>query len=139
MLIVDDDQVNLLVARSYLKSIEDYKIYFDTSNNGQEALDLIKKNKEKGLFYDIILMDCNMPVMDGFQATEKIKSLERKKEIPYTPVVAITANVGTADRKKCEKSGMDFFLAKPYQKDQLINIMRSAFRSKNEKIVGNLI
>ena len=69
----------------------------------------------------------------GVNATERKAEMEKKKEIPYTPIVAITANVGTADKNKCRKHGMEFYLAKPYKKSQLMFIMKQALCSKKYK------
>ncbi len=136
VLIVDDDQINLLVARGYLDSMEDGVFLYETANNGLEALDIIINKKSKEIYFDVILMDCNMPVIDGFQASCLIKKMEKAKEIPYVPIVAITANVAIADKDKCLKHGMDYFLPKPYKKNQLYQMIKHACRLKYNSVKG---
>jgi CheY-like chemotaxis protein len=131
LLIVDDDQMNLLVAKSYLNSVQEGIFYYETANNGLEALEVIKTNSKKKIFFDIILMDCNMPVMDGFQASTLIKTMEKKREIPYVTIIAITANVAFVDKSKCLKHGMELFIAKPYKKSQLMMMIKKALCFKN--------
>jgi CheY-like chemotaxis protein len=117
ILVVDDDQVNLLVATNYLRSFNKY--CFDTANNGQEAIELIKMKSLSGLFYDIVLMDCNMPVMDGFEATNILTNMMEKGKIPKLLVIACTANASSKDFEKCYKSGMIDFIVKPFTKYEL--------------------
>ena len=63
IMVVDDDQINILVAKNYLKSFKDYN--FDTANNGFDAIEKIKSSAPSGKYYDVILMDCNMPKLDS--------------------------------------------------------------------------
>ena len=111
ILIVDDDQINIMVLSKYMQFFTDCE--FETAFHGKQAVDIIKQRAEIGFFFDVILMDCNMPVMDGFQASDIIKIMEKNMEIPYTPIVAITANVGTAAKDKCLNHGMEYYITKP--------------------------
>ena len=102
ILIVDDNRVNQQVAREMAQKLG---CKADLAINGQRALEMVLKNK-----YDLILMDCNMPVMDGYDATNEIRQLEGTNKIP---IIAMTANTTNAERQRCEQAGMNGFLAKP--------------------------
>ncbi len=107
MLAIDDNQVNLLVVEELF---HDYGFAIDTVNNGQKALSRIAANS-----YDIVLMDCQMPVMDGYEATRRMRKMMSEGVTARCPIVAITANALKGDREKCLAAGMDDFLAKPMQ------------------------
>lgn len=111
MLAVDDSQVNLLVAEELFS---DYGFVIDTANDGRKALSKIRQRP-----YDIVLMDCQMPVMDGYEATRQIRDMMASGEIPRCPIVALTANALKGDREKCLGAGMDEFLAKPMQTEAI--------------------
>lgn len=113
VLIADDVEVNRFILNSMLSKIG---IVADFAENGLEALEKVKTNH-----YDLIFMDCRMPVMDGFEATKKIKSLESNKS--KIPVIALTANAGQSDQQACHKAGMDDFMAKPYSETQLGDVI----------------
>jgi len=91
------------------------------AENGLEAIEFFKKHKP-----DIVLMDVQMPVMDGFQATMGIRKFERDNKLKHTKIVALTANAVGAEREKCFDAGMDDFIAKPFKindiKSVLINL-----------------
>ncbi|MCP4178924.1 MAG: response regulator [bacterium] len=116
VLLVEDDPVNqkimLLSLKKFVKNV-------DVAENGKEGL--IKFGSTR---YDIILMDIRMPVMDGFLATKKIREIETGTGSKI-PIVAVTANALSGDREKCIKAGMDDYLSKPFQVQELINIMKS--------------
>ena len=137
VLIVDDDQINLLVAMKYLSNGSDSekKFHYETVTNGQEALNLINFNKKSGLFFEVILMDLNMPIMDGFEAASRIKELVKNEQIPITPIIAITANTGTANKIKCFNHGMEFFLSKPYKKQELMVLIDEALRNNKDQFL----
>ena len=123
ILIVDDDQINIMVLSRYVESYGDFE--FETAFNGKQAVEIVTSNAERGLFFDIILMDCNMPVMDGFQATRLILELSKKNIISKVSIIASTANASPEDFAKCHENGMVDVLFKPYGKHVL--------RSKLEK------
>ena len=117
ILIVDDDAVNIMILEQYLKY---YQIEFCTAMNGLEAFkivqtDVINGNKE----ISAILMDCNMPVMNGFKASEAIIDILKKNKKKEIPIIAITANVTNDDKTLCFQSGMTKFLAKPVRRKDL--------------------
>lgn len=84
------------------------------ANNGQEAVDAYTHGQ-----FDIIFMDCQMPVLDGYEATSAIRIHESKNTCKHVPIIALTANAMTGDREKCIASGMDDHLAKPFKELQL--------------------
>lgn len=106
VLLAEDNPVNQEVAKAMLS-----RLGLDTviAHDGKQAVDLIRNNH-----FDIILMDCQMPVMDGFEATARIRQQFNK-----IPIIALTANATENDRIQCLKVGMDDFLSKPYSLDQL--------------------
>jgi two-component system, sensor histidine kinase len=114
VLVVDDDQINIMVLSAYLKSFEDCK--FNVALNGLEAVELVKRQAKEFYYFDIIFMDCNMPVMDGFEATRTILQMVKSKEIPSLPIIASTANASQPDYEMCFKCGMVDYLAKTYGK-----------------------
>ena len=117
VLLVEDNLINQkIVVLSIKKLVKD----IDIANNGQEAVDKFKSGK-----HDIILMDIQMPVMDGIQATKKIRELEIEKRIVPTPIIAITANALAGDREHCLASGMDEYISKPFQVEVLVSKMKN--------------
>ncbi len=129
ILFVDDNLVNQHVGREMLSKLG---LDFDVVSNGQEALDA-RKNSD----FDAILMDCQMPVMDGFEATQQIRLFESETGADRVTVVALTANAMQGDRDKCLAAGMDDYLTKPYTLKDLFETLSSwltAVSSPSEKI-----
>lgn len=116
ILLVEDNVINQQVASAILLKAG-YEV--EVAENGKEAVDLTQSAN-----YDIIIMDCQMPIMDGMEATRIIREREKKYGLFRTPIVAITANALDGDRSKCLVAGMDDYLAKPLHKDDLIRIMK---------------
>lgn len=118
VLLVEDNLINqkitFLTLKPLVKSI-------DTANNGKEALDKIARTQ-----YDIILMDVQMPVMNGLIASEKIRALE-KSTGSHIPIIAITANAMLGDKEKCISAGMDDYISKPFQPAALIEKIKKYF------------
>jgi signal transduction histidine kinase/DNA-binding response OmpR family regulator len=117
VLLCEDNEVNMKVVSTLLKRIG---INPDKAENGQEAV-----NKFLHVRYDVILMDCMMPIMDGFQTTKKIREIEKEQVITKpTLIFALTANVGEDDRNKCLASGMNDFIPKPIKREMLEEIFK---------------
>jgi signal transduction histidine kinase/DNA-binding response OmpR family regulator len=115
ILVADDMKVNLTLVVNILKK---YNITSDTALNGKEAFALIKKNK-----YDLIFMDCHMPLMDGYEATQAIRTYEKKHHKPKTPVIAITADAMKGNDNRCFQAGMDDYLNKPVKCHQIESML----------------
>ena len=111
-ILICEDEIGVVnILKRYLK----YKGFdADHALNGKAALELIKSQN-----YDIVFMDINMPILDGFKATERIIELLKKNKKNHIPIIAITANVSNADVDLCFKSGMIKFLAKPVKRKDL--------------------
>ncbi len=116
ILAVDDHPINQTFAKKLLKKLGFSHV--DLAEDGQQALDMIEANS-----YDIVLMDCQMPELDGYQATTILREREEKTG-EHLPVVALTANAMVGDKEKCLKAGMDDYLSKPIKPDKLIAAMK---------------
>lgn len=114
ILLVEDNRVNQKVA-SLLLDRAGYQ--YEIAENGQIAVEMFKRNTE----FDIILMDCMMPVMDGFEATRQIRAYEALRGLEKTPIIALTASVVDDDIQRCFDSGMDAYIPKPVKKEKLLN------------------
>ncbi len=108
VLVVEDNELNRELAMGLLSSVG---IQVDMAENGLEALDMLDERA-----FDIVLMDCQMPVMDGYEATRKIREQARFKELP---VIAMTANVMAGDKEKALAAGMNDHIAKPIHPDTM--------------------
>jgi len=113
VLIAEDNLVNQKVAARILKNMG---CRVDVVDNGLKAVEALQKTR-----YDIVFMDCQMPEMDGYQATAEIRRLEENKR--RTTIVALTANAMPGDREKCVNAGMDDYVAKPVKKEQLDRVL----------------
>lgn len=117
VLLVEDNKANQIFMKIILQTI---KLDFDIANNGVEAVELYKQNHDK---YHIILMDENMPKMNGIEATMQILKFEKKNNLKHTPIIALTANAIKGDREKFLDAGMDEYLSKPIKKEVLQNAL----------------
>lgn len=117
ILLVEDNMLNQRIVTFSLKKLK-HEVFI--ANNGLEAVEQFKKAS-----FDVILMDIMMPVMDGLEATQKIRGIELENKIEKrTPIIAITANTMDNDRDKCISYGMDEFMAKPFDMDKLNSIFK---------------
>lgn len=114
ILLVEDNQINQKIMLLSLKNVVQN---IDIANNGREALDLFGKKH-----YDLILMDVQMPVMDGIKTTIKLREIEASTGT-HTPIIAITANALMGDRETCIEAGMDDYISKPFQLQDLLDKM----------------
>ncbi len=105
VLVVDDNEINRTVL---VKILEKYGIKTQTANDGGEAVGRVKRKK-----FDMIFMDCQMPNMDGYEATRVIREVEKANRQEHTPIIALTANAAKGDDQKCFAAGMDDYLSKP--------------------------
>ncbi len=118
VLLVEDNAVNQELARSLLESLG---CEVRLATNGREALDAVTLSPLDALRepYDLILMDCQMPGMDGYAATSELRRWESQQGNARMPIVALTANALEGDRERCLAHGMDDYLAKPFSRDEL--------------------
>lgn len=115
ILLVEDNAINQKIV---ILSLKNYVKNIDIAFNGKEALDKFGKSK-----YDLILMDIQMPVMNGIVATKKIRELEAATST-HVPIIAITANALSGDKETCLAAGMNDYISKPFQIDSLVNKMK---------------
>ncbi|KAF2770211.1 hypothetical protein EJ03DRAFT_76665 [Teratosphaeria nubilosa] len=112
ILLAEDNAVNQKLA---VKILTKHNHKVTVANNGQEAFDAIKQKR-----FDVVLMDVQMPVMGGFEATAKIREYEQQHDMARSPIIALTAHAMLGDREKCIQAQMDEYLSKPLKPNQLI-------------------
>ena len=115
MLLVEDNAINQEIA---LAMLEDSGYDATPADNGRRALALWERYP-----FDVILMDCQMPEMDGFEATRRVRRMEVQQGRDRTPIIAVTANAILGDRELCLDAGMDDYLAKPYTRAALLAVL----------------
>jgi two-component system sensor histidine kinase/response regulator len=111
ILLVEDNPINQRVTFLLLKKLG---CQVDLAGDGATAVELFRLNR-----YDLTLMDCQMPLLDGYEASSAIRAIERDEERQRTPIIALTAHALSGDRGKCIEAGMDDFLTKPTSKERL--------------------
>ena len=124
VLVAEDNFVNQMVIS---KLIESHGVNLVIAENGEKAVELFKTHAP-----NFVLMDLSMPVMDGFEATAKIRAYEATNNLARTPIIATTAHVLEEDRDRCRRAGMDDFLAKPIKKYALDETVEK-WRSKDDR------
>ena len=112
ILMAEDNQINQRVGKLILQRAG-YVI--DLVSDGHEAVEAHRSQP-----YDLILMDCQMPTMDGFEASRQIRALEIRQPV----IIAVTANALVGERERCLNAGMDDYLSKPFQAEQLVAVVR---------------
>jgi CheY-like chemotaxis protein len=122
VLLAEDEPVNQEIACMLL---EDVDLKADVANDGLEAVDQARKTR-----YDVILMDMQMPHLDGLQATQKIRQLPGYET---TPIIAMTANAFSEDKERCLAAGMNDFISKPVNPDVLYAVLLSQLEQSKEK------
>jgi PAS domain S-box-containing protein len=123
VLLVEDSPTNQIVA---LSALEKLGCAADVAENGEEALARLRSKR-----YDIVFMDCQMPAMDGFEATRRIRAMEGPAG--RTPVVAMTANAMAGDKERCIEAGMDDYIAKPVRQRSLLAVLGRFFPKAGAK------
>lgn len=128
ILVAEDNQVNQMLVSAILKSIN---ADFTICNNGAEALQEFERET-----FDLVLMDINMPVMDGLQSLHLMREFERSHAKPKTPIIALTANALVGDREKYIEHGMDDCLAKPLRKAELFHVFEACLADGVREVSG---
>ena len=123
---MEDNELNREIARDIL---EDNDIIVDEANNGAVALAKIQKSEKNP--YDFVLMDVQMPFMDGYEATRLIRKLKNKK-LAGLPIIAMTANAFEEDKKRALESGMDAHLSKPIHPKQLFQTISAILKKRSQ-------
>jgi len=125
VLLVEDFSANQRMLRRFLTP---YDMSIDIAENGKVALEKYLKKK-----YDIILMDIQMPVMDGIQATQAIREIEKNKKHQKTPIIALTAHALSGDGDHFMRHGMDGYISKPYRVNDLLDTMEEQYKISQSK------
>ncbi|SNS99654.1 hybrid sensor histidine kinase/response regulator [Pseudomonas segetis] len=119
VLLVEDNPVNQLVAKGMLIKLG-YKVII--ANDGEHALKQLSEHA-----VDLILMDCNMPIMDGYEASRRIR---QSGQYAGLPIIALTANALSDERQRCTAAGMSDYLAKPFTREELISVLETALNNR---------
>ena len=115
MLVAEDNPVNQRIAQQMLRK---RKLSVTLADDGRQAVDAFQSGR-----FDLVLMDVQMPEMNGFEAVAAIRALEHAQGRPHTPIVAVTAHAMVGDRERCLEAGMDAYLAKPLRRQLLFDLV----------------
>jgi len=116
VLLAEDTEMNRMLVRILLTRMG---FEVDEVENGQQAVDALARKR-----YDLVLMDCMMPVMDGYEATRILRAREAAAGQERVPVIALTASAIAGDRERCRQAGMDDYMTKPFQVDDFTAIVQ---------------
>jgi CheY-like chemotaxis protein len=122
VLVAEDNKINQLVVKGFLKKLG---IEPDIAENGTQAIDLFKSTHKP---YNLILMDCEMPELDGWKATQRIRKIQQEQHLSeQTKIIALSAHALNIEREKAADIGMDDYLSKPLSFDSLTTILAKHF------------
>ena len=124
ILLAEDEQIGQIVTSRVLENAA-YDV--DVVENGLEAIDALETTD-----YDLVVMDCSMPVMDGFAATRAVRSADSRALNPDIPIIALTALDTQADREKCVEAGMNDYVSKPVDSSVLVAAIRRCLRNDRD-------
>jgi CheY-like chemotaxis protein len=128
ILVAEDNQINALLIRSLLSRLGHHAVI---TTNGAEALESWLSAKSAGTPYDLVLMDIQMPQLNGIETTKRIRALEAGEPGNRTPILALTANTLVEDRYACFEAGMDGFLIKPLDREKLAEALMGLIASRH--------
>jgi len=128
VLVAEDNEINALLMRSLLGRLGHHAVI---TTNGEEALESWLSAKSAGAAYDLVLMDIQMPQLNGIETTKRIRDLEAAQAGRRTPILALTANTLVEDRYACFESGMDGFLIKPLDREKLTEALAGLAASRH--------
>lgn len=126
ILLVEDNLTNQIVANGILGNLG---LKADVANNGVEALKILNKSKKE---YDLILMDCQMPELDGYETTKAIREAQAGRSYVNTPIIAMTANVMQGDKNRCINAGMNDYITKPIEPEHLQKVLKKWLKNSGE-------
>ena len=129
ILMVEDTELN---CKFILKLLNKVGLSCDIANDGIKAIEMFKSKK-----YDLIFMDCQMPLMDGYEATRQIRKIEGDSF--HTPIIAMTANAMKADQKKCYEAGMDDYISKPVDTRKLVSLLHKYVEEVSDEHEGAVV
>ncbi|MGB0937459.1 MAG: response regulator [Colwellia sp.] len=116
ILVVEDDKLQQFILK---KILGEFDFDCDTAGDGREAISMVQEND-----YKVIFMDCIMPNVDGLEATEEIRKIEKEHNLPPKNIIGATALTSKDEHKKCIDSGMDFVIPKPYKKEEIYRVLK---------------
>jgi signal transduction histidine kinase/CheY-like chemotaxis protein len=128
ILLVEDNEINQMVAESVL---DHFNLSCDVARHGEEALEKLKSSNKQEPPYTLVLMDCQMPIMDGYEATINIRRGDCGQEYQQIPIVAMTANALAKDKEKCLGVGMSDYFTKPIEHGVMLNILKKWVKFDN--------
>ncbi len=124
VLMAEDNRINAEFAKEMLEKL---KCDVVSIRNGKEAVDILQKDRE----FHLIFMDCQMPIMDGFEATRQVREHEKKNNLTHIPIIALTANAMKGDKERCIQAGMDDYLSKPVRQKNFAEMIRKWLLNKD--------
>jgi len=122
VVVIDDNPLNLVIAKHLISAYKRFKV--KTELYAKEAIDYLENNDYEGNPIGAVLIDCQMPEMDGYEATKILKDMMKKRKIPEIPIIALTANNNESDRNACLKAGMSEYLTKPLTDNDLVSLFK---------------
>ena len=128
ILVAEDNEINALLMRSLLGRLGHHAVI---TTNGEEALESWLSAESAGAPYDLVLMDIQMPKLDGIETTRQIRAREAGQRVRRTPILALTANTLVEDRYACFEAGMDGFLVKPLDREKLADALAGLIASRH--------
>ncbi|MEZ0221331.1 MAG: ATP-binding protein, partial [Tardiphaga sp.] len=128
ILVAEDNEINALLMRSLLTRLGHKPV---VTTNGEEALESWLASDSAGTPYDLVLMDIQMPKLDGIETTKRIRAREAGQRVRRTPILALTANALVEDRYACFEAGMDGFLMKPLDRDKLAEALKGLAKMRH--------
>ncbi len=129
VLVVDDNEVNQIVAKDML---ETFDLDVEITDNGRNAIKLLSQKD-----FDLVFMDCQMPIMDGYEATQHIRNPSSSVLNSNIPIIAMTANAMHGDEQKCYDHGMDDYIAKPFDLKTLLTILTEWLNQENQDSISS--
>jgi PAS domain S-box-containing protein len=117
VLMAEDNRINAEFAKEMLEKLRCEVVAI---RNGKEAVEILQNDRN----FDLIFMDCQMPIMDGFEATKEVREYEKKSNLIHIPIIALTANAMKGDKERCMQAGMDDYLSKPVRQKDFAGIIR---------------